>query len=90
MSDLARGIGQQMMFWGCDARHSQGNLLSHAGLQRIARTERRSEGSSRYRMPWQDGLIELHSYCVGFYSSEDIGIIYIRSLQRFRSCLGYW
>jgi len=78
-----------MFFWGCDARHPQGNLLSHTGLQRIARSERRRrEGSSRYQMPWQDGLIELHSYCVGFYPSEDLGIIYIRSLQRFRLCLG--
>jgi len=77
-----------MVFWGCDACHPRENLLSASGLQRIARTEQGREGSSRYRIEWQGGLVELHSYCVGWYSPETPGIIFIRSLQRFRSCVG--
>jgi len=88
MSDLAQGLGQQMIFWGCDARHPDGNFLSRYGMERIAREKRGGEGSSRYRLEWRGGLVELHSYCVGWYSSEALGVIYIRSRGCFQVCIG--
>lgn len=90
LRDVARGLGQQMFFWGCDVRHATGNLLVHAGMERIARPERRGEGSSRYRMKWGSGLIELHSYCFGWYCQTPPfrGAIFIRSLERLASCVG--
>jgi len=90
LRDLANGIGQQMFFWGCDVRHAQGNLLVRAGMQRLARLEARGEGSSRYRMAWEGGLIELHSFCVGWYpdGSSHHGAIFIRGKERLQGCLG--
>lgn len=90
LRDVARGLGQQMFFWGCDVRHASGNLLVHAGMERLARAERRGEGSSRYRMEWGCGLIELHSYCFGWYSQTPPfrGAIFIRRLERLASCAG--
>lgn len=77
-----------MFFWGCDVRYSRGNLLVRLGLERLARVEVGGEGSSRYRQRWQEGLIELHSFCVGWYPSDqsDRGIIFIRGRERLLSC----
>lgn len=79
-----------MFFWGCDVRHPEGSLLSRVGMDRLARSERSEEGSSRYRMEWRNGLVELHSYCVGWYASDAPvpGILFIRSLERITSCVG--
>lgn len=90
LRDVARGLGQQMFFWGCDIRHVSGNLLVRAGMERIARAKSHGEGSSRYRMKWNGGLIELHSYCLGWYGQQPPfrGAIFIRSLERLSSCRG--
>lgn len=89
LRDIAKGMGQQMFFWGCDARHSQGNLLIRTGLQRLAR-KTNGEGSSRYRQPWQGGLIELHSFCVGWYPDQFTGhgAVFIRGRERLLGCHG--
>lgn len=88
LRDVACGIGQQMFFWGCDVRHPKGNLLVALGMERLARECAHGEGSSRYRMPWKGGLIELHSFCVGWYpsASENKGAIFIRGQERLLSC----
>jgi len=91
LRDIANGIGQHMFFWGCDVRHPQGNLLVRSGMQRLAREETAGgEGSSRYRIAWQGGLIELHSFCVGWYPDETTnnGAIFIRGRKRLQGCLG--
>jgi len=90
LRDVARGIGQHMFFWGCDTRHPDGNLLSLMGMERLARVGNGREGSSRYRMKWKDGLIELHSYCVGWYAGQEPfqGVVFIRNREQITSCMG--
>lgn len=88
--DVAQGLVQQMFFWGCDARHPAGNLLERAGLERIAREDIRGEGSSRYAMAWRSGVVELHSFCAGWYPGdpERTGTVFIRSQERLFTCKG--
>ncbi len=90
LRDVEQALGQQMYFWGCDADHPQGNLLVRSGMERIARMKQLGEGSSQYRCHWQDGVIELHSFCVGWYPStpEQVGSIYIRRNGRLSACIG--
>jgi len=90
VSDLAGMLMQQMFFWGCDAQHTGGNLLVRLGAQRIAREHSHGEGSSRYRMVWQAGTVELHSFCAGWYPQEatESGVIFIRGRERFFDCAG--
>ena len=86
--DACGCLQQQMFFWGCDARHRSGNLLSGFGLMRIARTKNASEGSSRYRMDWGDGTVELHSFCAGWYPRSGDGVVFIRNREHLYSCTG--
>lgn len=88
--DAARGLAQQMFFWGCDARYWEGNLLVRAGLRRLARAEIQGEGSSRYGMDWRGGVVELHSFCAGWYPRDPgrKGAVFIRSQERLFTCSG--
>ena len=86
VSDLCAGVTQAMGFWGCDARHPAGNQLAAAGFQRLAKDPALTEGSSRYRKPWQGGTIELHSFCAGWYPPSGEGVVFIRHRQRLYSC----
>ena len=64
LSDAARGLGQQMVFWGHDVRHGGGNDLTRHGL---ARTKSPGlAGTSCYSIEWEDGLIELHGAVVSW------------------------
>ena len=58
LSDAARGIAQQMVFWGHDVRHPAGNALVRFGLERSPSPG--LTGTSCYSMPWENGMIELH------------------------------
>jgi prepilin-type N-terminal cleavage/methylation domain-containing protein/prepilin-type processing-associated H-X9-DG protein len=58
LSDAARGLAQQMVFWGHDARHPGGNSLVRFGMERSPSPG--LTGTSCYSMPWENGLIELH------------------------------
>lgn len=58
LNDAARGLAQQMVFWGHDVRHPAGNALVRFGLKRNPSPG--LAGTSCYRMEWEDGLIELH------------------------------
>ena len=87
--DLTDGLAQQMYLWGCDVRHPDGNSLVRAGLQRIARTETGSEGSSLYRVERGGGWIELHGFCAGWcpHDPQATGVLYIRRCHRiFLAC----
>lgn len=86
MRDLSAGIAQQMSFWGCDARNPTGNVLVSLGFERVARNESGGEGSSRYRKAGRGGEIELHSYCMGWYSLEQDGVVFVRNTGRFFAC----
>jgi hypothetical protein len=89
LGDLSEGLRQQMYFWGCDARY-EGNLLVRCGMERVAREKAEGEGSSRYRQDWAAGVVELHSYCAGWYPREErrAGVVFIRSKERVQSCTG--
>ncbi len=87
--DACQCLRQQMGYWGCDTRHPAGNLLVRFGMHRIERIRQQSEGSSRYRMAWRDGLVELHSFCAGWYSPTSDGAIFIRNRERLYTCSGF-
>ncbi len=84
--DVAAGVAQQMVFWGCDAR--QPGLMAGLGLERLARRETGGEGSSRYRALWREGCVELHSFCAGWYPGRGEGVIFVRHLRRILACTG--
>jgi hypothetical protein len=86
VTDLCAGVTQAMGFWGCDARPPRGNQLVAAGFQRLEKDPALTEGSSRYRKPWQGGTIELHSFCAGWYSPSGEGVVFIRHRHRLFSC----
>jgi hypothetical protein len=74
-----------MFFWGCD---SQNRLLTDSGAERIARTSLESEGSSKYRWHWKNGIVELHSFCAGWFPAKppSVGVVFIRGQERFYTC----
>ncbi len=88
ISDAAGFLRQQMYFWGCDVRHAEGNLLLRYGMLRIERPAHQTEGSSRYRMPWREGVFELHGFCAGWYPQRagERGVLFIRGKERLFEC----
>ena len=77
--DLAEGLNQQMFFWGRDVTHPLGNLLVRAGFEK--RPSPGLQGTSCYRLPWQQGAIELHGSYAGWLGPEG-GLLFIRPLRR--------
>ncbi|MEM9480482.1 MAG: hypothetical protein AAGA58_12585, partial [Verrucomicrobiota bacterium] len=77
--DLASGMHQQMFFWGRDAIHPSGNLFVQAGFEK--RPSEGLQGTSCYRLPWQDGHIELHGSHAGWLSGGG-GMFFVRPLSR--------
>lgn len=84
LADICRGLQQQMFFWGCDIR--QGCLPVRLGFERLARLEGGGEGSSRYRMRSEAGVLEIHSYCAGWYAMDREGVVFILQAQRLFTC----
>lgn len=58
LADAARGLAQQMVLWGHDVRHPDGNALVRFGLARCPSPG--LQGTSCYSTEWEDGVIELH------------------------------
>lgn len=77
--DLARGLGQQMFFWGRDAIHPEGNLFVRTGFEKRASTG--LQGASCYSLDWQGGVIELHGSHAGWIGQGG-GFLFIRPLGR--------
>jgi len=77
--DLADGIQQQMFFWGQDVCRPEGNFLVTQGFERSPSLG--AKGTSRYRLPWQNGHIELYGSCAGWYGPEG-GFTFIRPRRR--------
>lgn len=88
LRDVTEGMKQQMYFWGCDAGHVGGNLLVKLGMERCVRASAHGEGSSRYVEMWEGGVVELHSFCAGWYprKREETGVVFIRSRERIFGC----
>lgn len=81
MRDVTAGLKQEMFFLGRDVTHPSGNLLVRAGFER--RPSGGLQGTSCYGLPWQDGRIELHGACAGWYPADGgPGFVYIRPLGR--------
>lgn len=77
--DLSDGLQQQMFFWGQDVLRPTGNFLREEGFKRSA--SRGSKGTSCYRLPWQNGHVELYGACAGWYD-PDGGFTFIRPRRR--------
>ena len=81
LSDAARGLGQQMVFWGHDVRHPEGNSLVRFGMERSPSSG--LTGTSCYLMRWENGRIELHGAVASW--TPDLpgdGCIFSRDLAR--------
>jgi len=76
-----------MLQWGQDVRSPAGNLLVKHGFSRISQPSLH-KGSSRYRLNWQDRVVELHGFCAGLYGGGRPGFIYVRSNNLVRAYLG--
>lgn len=72
----ARAFYCQMYYWGRDVMHPSGNLLVRYGFEKITRTTK--EGTSRYRLGWEAGMLELHGFCAGWYAADGPGICFDR------------
>ena len=79
LRDLATGLNQQMFFWGRDVLHADGCLFIRSGFEKRPSTG--IQGTSCYRLPWQDGAIELHGSHAGWIS-EDGGAFFFRPIGR--------
>lgn len=82
LRDFTDALTQQMYFWGRDVIHPSGNLLVAHGFDR--RKSEGLEGTSCYRKALEEGYIELHGACAGWYSGESgvPGFLYIRTRRR--------
>lgn len=74
--DCATGLYLQMYYWGKDVLNPGGNLLQRYGFRRIPKQT--PHGSSRYRLPWGDGVIELHGFVAGWYRPHGQGLLFVR------------
>jgi hypothetical protein len=81
LADAARGLAQQMVFWGHDVRHPEGNCLVRFGMKRSPSPG--LKGTSCYAIAWENGLIELHGAVASW--TPDVpgsGCIFSRDLAR--------
>jgi len=77
LSDAAKGLAQQMVFWGKDVLHPEGNALVRFGFSR--QPSPGLQGTSCYAMPWEGGMIELHGAVASWVSHGDCpGCIFCR------------
>lgn len=78
-----------MFFWGCDAAHPVGNLFVRRGFERVESTGLR--GTHLYRLPWENGMVELHGSHAAFYPAAGDatpGFLFIRPAARCFLWLG--
>ncbi|MFT7443482.1 MAG: hypothetical protein ACI9AF_000377 [Granulosicoccus sp.] len=68
-----------MFFLGQDVSHPSGNFLVEQGFERCRSLG--AKGTSRYRLPWQGGHIELYGACAGWYGDKR-GFTFIRPRRR--------
>lgn len=83
LRDAARAAYCQMYYWGRDVMHPDGNLLVRYGFEKFPRTTK--EGTSRYRLGWEKGLLELHGFCAGWYATDGPGICFDRKHDTWRT-----
>lgn len=71
---------QIMYYLGLDVRHESGNRLLMAGFRKSRSLG--LQGTSRYRLAWDGGEIEMHGACAGWFG-EEAGVVYFRRRGRF-------
>ncbi|MFT4176229.1 MAG: hypothetical protein QM627_06195 [Luteolibacter sp.] len=87
LRDAARGLAQQMVFWGQDVRHGSSNLLLRFGMER--RPSAGLTGTSCYSMAWDGGLIELHGAVASWTAGKGgVGCVFCRDRERIDLWLG--
>lgn len=82
LTDFSNALRQQMFFWGRDVV-TGGNLLLRHGFEKHPSPG--LQGTSCYRCLHEDGLIELHGACAGWYpkaGSARPGFLYVRTSGR--------
>lgn len=81
LSDAARGMAQQMVWWGHDVRHPDGNALLRFGMER--KPSPGLTGTSCYSAAWQGGRIELHGAVASWTPGTDAaGCVFSRNCGR--------
>lgn len=81
LRDFTAALGQQMFFWGRDVISPKGNLLCEFGFDR--RPSAGLDGTSCYSLEYDGDVIELHGACVGRYSENGDGFLFVRNLRKF-------
>lgn len=82
LADFAAALSQQMYYWGRDVL-SGGNLLLKRGFEKLPSPG--LKGTSCYRIRHEEGLIELHGACAGWYPGTDggrPGLLFVRKQRR--------
>ncbi len=80
LSDAARGLAQQMVLWGHDVKHPDGNALVRFGLER--RKSAGLQGTSCYSAAWEGGRIELHGAVASWTGADEVGCVFCRERGR--------
>ena len=81
LNDAARGLSQQMVWWGNDVNHPEGNALVRYGLERTPSLG--LKGTSCYSAAWHSGVIDLHGAVVSWRpQGGGVGCIFSRDLHR--------
>lgn len=82
LRDYTDALAQQMFYWGRDVIRPEGNLLVAHGFDR--RKSEGLEGTSCYRKRLDDGYIELHGACAGWYPDRpgSPAFLYVRNRRR--------
>ncbi len=79
LADAARGMAQQMVFWGHDVNHPDGNALVRFGFKRSLSPG--LKGTSCYSMAWENGVIELHGAVASWTPCDGkTGCVFCRDL----------
>jgi len=87
LGDAARGLAQQMVWWGHDVRHAGGNGLVRLGMVREA--SKGLTGTSCYCEEWEGGRVQLHGAVASWTAPVGgVGCVFCRDRQRIDLWVG--
>lgn len=85
LRQASKGLAQQMILWGHDVKHPEGNALQRFGMERRKSTG--LTGTSCYSMEWEGGVVQLHGAVASWHSHDRTsprGCVYGRSSKRIK------
>lgn len=85
LNDAARGLAQQMVFWGHDVKHPDRSLLLRFGFTRSPSTG--LTGTSCYQIPSESGVSELHGPVAAWILSLLKSTKFMENYQLISCCL---